>query len=111
MDYEDLTPEQKEIWDIAYEEGYDSGFDSGQDFGWDEAVAHFDNKDDDEYESFSAGFEKGVLVEQQRIQDVLTMMFEAALNMGQGNKAVQYRNVMDLLRPVEINNDLEDEEF
>lgn len=110
MNYEDLTAEQKEIWDIAYEEGYDSGFDSGQDFGWDEAAAHFGNKDDDEYESFSAGFEKGVLAEQQRIQSVLGMMFESALNMGQGNKAVQYKHAMDLLKPIEIKN-IPDDDF
>lgn len=109
MNYDDLTNEQKEIWDIAHEQGYNEGFDSGQDFGWDEAVSHFDNEDDD-YESFSQGFEKGVLAERQRVQDVLQMMFEAAINMGQGNKAVQYKNMMDLLRPVDIK-EYSDEDF
>ena len=100
MDYEDLTPEQKEIWDIAYEEGYDSGFDSGQDFGWDEAVSQQQN---DEYDTgYHNGYQAGIEAEQDRIQAVLGMMFESALNMGQGNKAVQYKHSMDLLKPVEI---------
>jgi hypothetical protein len=30
------------------------------------------------------------------------MMFDSSLNMGQGNKAVQYKHAMDLLRPVSI---------
>lgn len=96
MNYEDLTEEQKEIWDIAREEGYSDGFDSGQDFGWDEATSNYDS------EGYNEGYADGVQAEQDRIQFVLNMMFEAALNMGQGNKAVQYRSVMDLLKPVEI---------
>jgi hypothetical protein len=68
MKYEDLTPEQKEIYDFG----------------------------------FQAGKGEGVKAEQERIQYVLNMMFESALNMGQGNKAVQYKHAMDLLRPVNI---------
>lgn len=90
MDYEDLTPEQKEIWDEAEESGYEIGFDAGL-----EACQSEPDYDD--------GYADGVQAEQERIQYILNMMFEAALNMGQGNKAVQYRNVMDLLKPVEIN--------
>lgn len=96
MDYEDLTDEQKEIWDIAHEEGYNEGFDAGQDFGWDEAVSNSQN------DGYNDGYQDGILAEQERIQSVLSMMFESALNMGQGNKAVQYRHAMDLLRPVEM---------
>lgn len=99
MNYEDLTEDQKEIWDVAYEEGHNSGFDSGQDFGWDEGYEAARANGSDEYDD---GYHAGVLAERQRVQDVLQMMFDAALNMGQGNKAVQYKNTMDLLRPVDI---------
>ena len=102
INYESLTEEQRDIWDYAYEQGYDSGFDSGQDFGWDEATSLAQN---DEYDTgYNNGYIAGIEAEQSRIQSVLSMMFESALNMGQGNKAVQYRNMMDLLRPIEIKN-------
>ncbi len=100
MNYDELTDREKEIWDMAYEQGHDAG--------WDEYAENFSSDDWDnayeegEHEGFNAGFEKGVLTERQRVQDVLNMMFEAALNMGQGNKAVQYRQMMDLLTPVQI---------
>ena len=88
MNYNDLTQEQKEIWDVAYEHGFDRG--------WDEYGESVDVED------YREGYQDGVNAERERVQSVLQMMFEASLNMGQGNKAVQYRNVMDLLRPVEI---------
>jgi hypothetical protein len=87
MDYDELTPEQQEIWDAAYEEGWDAGFAS--ETGYDQ-------------EAYNDGFKEGAKAEQARIQYVLNMMFESSLNMGHGNKAVQYRHAMDLLRPIQI---------
>lgn len=97
MNYDDLTQEQKEVWDEAEEHGYELGFDAGLEAGQEES-------------DYDDGYRDGVQAEQDRIQYILNMMFEAALNMGQGNKAVQYRNVMDLLKPVEVNNNFIDEE-
>ncbi len=103
MQYDELTDEQKVIWDTAYDVGHNEGYDAGweaygeNNFDWDEG--HTD------------GFNEGIKAEQDRIQSVLQMMFEAALNMGQGNKAVQYRQMMDLLTPVEINHNLADDDF
>jgi hypothetical protein len=94
MDYDDLTEEQQEIWDKAYEEGYDLGFDSGMEA----ELSDTTNWDD----GYTAGFEEGVEAEQRRIQFVLKMMFDSSLNMGHGNKAVQYKHAMDLLRPIKI---------
>lgn len=103
MNYEDLTDEQKEIWDVAYEQGHDSGFDSGQDFGWDEGYEAAGINGNDEYDDgYHAGYQAGIKAEQDRIQSVLGMMFESALNMGQGNKAIQYKHAMDLLKPLEL---------
>ena len=100
MIYDELTPEQKNIWDYAYEQGHDEGWERGQDFGWDEATSQAKN---DEYDTgYHNGYLSGMKAEQDRIQAVLGMMFESALNMGQGNKAVQYKHAMDLLRPIEL---------
>lgn len=98
MNYNDLTDEQKEIWDEGYSAGHDAGYDQGFDDGI-EAEPEDEAYEAGEYAGFESGFEKGVLAERQRVQDVLNMMFESALNMGQGNKAVQYKQAMDLLIP------------
>ncbi len=90
MNYEELTEEQKEIWDLAYEQGFDAGYDACLEEG------------DDSNDLYNDGYREGVLSEQARIQSVLGMMFESALNMGQGNKAVQYKHAMDLLKPLEL---------
>lgn len=84
---------KEEAWQAGYEQGYDTGFD----FGLDAEV------DEETWESgYDQGHADGIKAEQERIQSVLGMMFESSLNMGQGNKAVQYKHAMDLLKPVEI---------
>jgi hypothetical protein len=99
MDYETLTSEQKEIFDAGEEAGYESGFDAGwQACENDPGIEHYDE-----------GYADGIQAERQRVQDVLSMMFEASLNLGQGNKAVQYKNVMELLQPVEMRTVLNDD--
>ena len=94
MNYEDLTEEQQKIWDAAYDIGYDEGFDSGMEAELSDTT-NFDM-------GYEEGFSSGAQAEQDRIQSVLQMMFESSLNMGHGNKAVQYRHAMDLLRPIKI---------
>ena len=103
MNLEGKSEEYLAAWQAGYEEGYDVGFDSGLDAEVDEET----------WESgYDEGYAKGINAEQDRIQYVLNMMFESALNMGQGNKAVQYRNMMDLLKPVQIRDyDPEDDGF
>lgn len=101
MNYDELTPEQQEIWNYAYDEGHEEGYS----LGWDEAAENIDNEVDCENgydEGYSVGFQEGAKAEQARVQYVLNMMFESSLNMGHGNKAVQYKHAMDLLRPVKI---------
>ena len=95
MNYEDLTEEEKEIWDAGREEGYELGFDSGTE-------ADNDSWDDAYEKGFGQGVSVGIKAERDRVQYVLQMMFDAALNMGHGNKAVQYKHAMDLLKPVNI---------
>jgi len=90
MNYDDLTEEQQEIWDKAHDEGYDKGW---NDYAENSATEDYD-------EGFQEGLAEGAKLEQARIQSVLQMMFDAALNMGQGNKAVQYRHAMELLTPI-----------
>jgi hypothetical protein len=89
VDYDNLTKEQQELWDKAYEEGYELGFGSGLEASAEE----YDGWED----GYGEGFRKGIETEQNRIQFVLKMMFDAALNMSQGNKAVQYKQMIDLL--------------
>lgn len=102
MNYGDLTLEQKEIWDTAYSDGYDNGYD----VGWDEATSE---EQDDNYDvGYNNGYIAGVEAEQKRIQFVLQMMFDSAINMGQGSKAVQYKHAMDLLKPIDINGQSDD---
>lgn len=96
MNYEELTDREKEVWDEAHELAWDAGFEEG----YDAAISNGSDEYDDGYR---AGFIAGQEAEQKRVQDVLNMMFESSLNMGQGNKAVQYRHAMDLLRPININ--------
>ncbi len=95
MNYDELTPEQQEIWDLAHEAGWEVGYEEG----WDAGFASDEEADE---EAYDRGFHAGTEAEQKRIQSVLQMMFESSLNMGHGNKAVQYRHAMDLLRPVHI---------
>jgi hypothetical protein len=92
MNYNELTDKEKELWDYVYELAYDNGFDDGI------SEQQNDGYDDGYHNGRIAGME----AEQDRIQAVLGMMFESALNMGQGNKAVQYKHAMDLLKPIEI---------
>ncbi len=84
VNYDDLTEDQLPIWDAGENHGYDIGYDEGYDTG------------------YHNGYQAGIEAEQNRIQSVLGMMFESALNMGQGTKAVQYKHAMDLLRPINI---------
>ena len=103
MNYEDLTPEQKEIWDIAFQAGVEA---EDNDDAWN--VAYNEGFNDGEEEGYNDGFHsgkeegiaEGAKLEQERIQSVLQMMFEASLNMGHGNKAIQYRHAMELLTPI-----------
>lgn len=101
MNYDDLTEEQQEIWDAGWEIGWDAGYDVG-----------LENVDcEEQYQiGYEAGHEQGARAEQERIQFVLQLMFDAALNGGQGNKAVQYKQVMELLQPVEIKHVPDDED-
>lgn len=94
MNYDDLTEEQQEVWDAGYEAGYDLGFDSGREAELGDITTWDDG--------YAQGFEEGAKAEQDRVQFVLKMMFDSALNMGHGNKAVQYKHAMDLLRPANI---------
>jgi len=101
MKYEDLTEKEQEVWDYAYDEGSDTGYSNG----WDDAMelVNNDEHEDTSYDDgYAAGFAEGAKQEQARVQFVLKMMFDSSLNMGQGNKAVQYKHAMDLLRPVSI---------
>ena len=137
MNFEELTDKEKEVWNYVYrvaydngfadgldaennsdaieearEQGYSDGFDAGQDVGWDEGYdAANSEKQNDEYDTgYHNGFIAGAEAEQARIQSVLGMMFESALNMGQGNKAVQYKHAMELLRPIDLTKTV-DEDF
>ncbi len=109
MDYKDLTPEQREIWDDGYSHGHDAGYDEGFDNGIDAEVPE-EAYEAGEEAGFKSGFEEGIAKEQERIQYILNMMFESSLNMGKGNDAIWYRNIMDLLKPIDLK-DLEDEDF
>lgn len=96
-----ISAEYKAAWDAGYEEGYDSGYDSGYETGYDFGM---DSEVDEQAweRGYDQGHAEGIKAEQDRIQFILNMMFESSLNMGQGNKAVQYKHAMDLLRPVEV---------
>ena len=97
MNYDDLTDEQKEVWDHVYEIAFDAGWEEGFERGSEE-TDYSENYD----AGYTDGYRAGIKAEQDRIQAVLGMMFESALNMGQGNKAVQYKHAMDLLKPLEL---------
>ena len=107
-EYRDLTAAQREIWDAAHAEGYDEGWHEGYEayeVTGGAVSVHYD-------EGFHAGFKSGTEKEQERVQYILNMMFESSLNMGKGQKAVFYREVMELLKPVDIKDYRpEDEDF
>lgn len=110
MNYEELTPEHKEIWDEGQDHGYDLGYDAGWDAGYESGSSETDYSEN--YDSgYADGYRAGVKAEQDRIQSVLGMMFESSLNLGQGNKAIQYKHAMDLLRPISLGNVPDDDEF
>ena len=99
----------------VYDQGYEEGFDKGWDEGWEAAK---EDENDSYTNGYHEGTEVGVKAEQRRIQAVLKTMFDASINLGQGNKAVQYRNMMELLRPIDVDyseeaylKDLENEGF
>lgn len=104
MNFDDLTDEQKEVWDHVYEIAFDAGWEEGFERGSEE-TDYSENYD----AGYTDGYRAGIEAEQNRIQSVLGMMFESALNMGQGTKAVQYKHAMELLRPVEIKQVIEDD--
>ncbi len=99
MLYNELSDREKEIWDeatdLAYDEGWDAGFEASQEEQQDLAYDYSENYD----AGYNDGYDAGVVAEQGRVQYILNMMFESALNMGQGNKAIQYKHAMDLLKP------------
>lgn len=97
-DYNELSDREKDIWDFATDRAWDAGWEEGYDVAINEGDSCSDVYDD----GYHAGHAAGAEAEQARIQFVLQMMFDSSLNLGQGNKAVQYRNMMDLLKPVEI---------
>lgn len=112
MNDRDFTPQEQAIWDEGFEAGLEAennsdaleeareqGYDNGWDEGWDAAKEDENNSYTNGYND---GLEVGVKAEQRRIQAVLKTMFDASINLGQGNKAVQYRNMMELLRPIDI---------
>jgi len=85
----------------TYDQGYDEGFDKG----WEAARSDIDDGNDqnDDYDDgYHSGFTAGAEAEQARIQSVLRTMMEASMNLGQGNKAVQYKHAMEILRPMNI---------
>lgn len=100
-EYRDLTAAQREIWDAGYSAGHDAGYDEGFDNGIDAEVPE-EAYEAGEEAGFKSGFEQGVEKEKERVQFILNMMFESSLNMGKGQKAVFYREVMELLKPVDI---------
>ncbi len=100
-DYKDLTLEERELWDAGYSAGHDAGYDEGFDNGI-EAEPQDEAYEAGEEAGFKSGFEQGVEKEQERVQFILNMMFESSINMGKGKDAVWYRNMMDLLKPIDI---------
>jgi len=106
VNYDELTDEEKEIFDAGQEHGYELGYD----IGYEESESENSSEADYNYElGYSNGYQSGIEAEQVRIQYVLNMMFESAINMGQGNKAIQYKHAMDLLKPIELNNTVDDD--
>jgi hypothetical protein len=100
-DYKDLTLEERELWDAGYSAGHDAGYDEGFDNGI-EAEPQDEAYEAGEEAGFKSGFEQGVEKERERVQFILNMMFESSLNMGKGQRAVFYREVMELLKPADI---------
>ena len=110
-DYKDLTLEERELWDAGYSAGHDAGYDEGFDNGI-EAEPQDEAYEAGEEAGFKSGFGQGVEKERERVQFILNMMFESSLNMGKGQRAVFYREVMELLKPVDIkDHNPEDEDF
>ena len=114
MQYDELTDREKEVWDFAFaagteaedngdawSEAYNEGYADGEEEGYNAGIYSAVVEEQVE-EARTEGYNEGVKAEQGRIQYILNMMFESALNMGQGNKAVQYKHAMDLLRPINI---------
>jgi len=96
-----MSQEELEAQEGIVEYSYDLGYESGYELGYSDALEEVGLQVEESYQSgHNDGFSAGAEAEQKRIQSVLQMMFDASLNMGQGNKAVQYRNAMDLLRPI-----------
>lgn len=109
--YDDLTEEQLPIWDAGENHGYDIGYDEGYEAGYQASEEEGDDQNDLYDDGYHAGYIAGAEAEQARIQSVLGMMFESALNMGQGAKAIQYKHAMELLRPIDLKPNIEDDDF
>jgi hypothetical protein len=106
--YKDLTTEERELWEDGYLAGHDVGYEKGYSNAHDIVVDDEDLGQD----TYNDGFEAGIEKERDRVQYILNMMFESSLNMGKGQKAVFYREVMELLKPVEVKEYYpEDEDF
>lgn len=93
MKYDDLTPEQQEIWDAAEQATYDAAWDSGYEAALNEDAAGYD-------EGYQAGVAAGFNREQQRIHSVIQMQMRWAEEQNKGKDYIFWKNVRELLTPI-----------
>jgi hypothetical protein len=79
-----INKELETKYNIGWSEGYDAGLQSAN------------------LSDYEDGHAEGVQAEKDRTQDVLSFMFESAINSNQGSKATLIKQIMETLK-IQIN--------
>ena len=88
----------EDIFELAT---YDSESDSDSDSNEEEEEEEEEEELDDWDRGYASGYNAGVYGEQSRIQQLCETYVEMYLDMGKGQKAVMWREVADVLKPVD----------
>ena len=114
MNYDDLTPEQKEIWDFAFQAGteaedngdawseaYNEGFADGEEEGYNAGIYSAVVEEQVE-EARKEGYQKGFEYEQQRIHSVIQMQMRWAEEQNKGRDYMFWKGVKEILTPIKF---------
>jgi hypothetical protein len=116
IDFTSLTPEQKEIWDFAFQAGteaadnddawseaYNEGFADGEEEGYNAGINSYiveEQIEEARIEGYNQGYEKGFNYEQQRIHSVIQMQMRWAEEQNKGRDYMFWKGVKEILTPI-----------
>lgn len=116
IDLTSMTPEQQEIWDMAFQagteaadnsdawdEGFNEGFAVGEEEGYNAGIYSSvveEQVEEARIEGYNEGYQKGFEYEQQRIHSVIQMQMKWAEDQNKGRDYMFWKGVKELLTPL-----------